>query len=40
MFVRRARQLMAEVAEDERPVLEEAFREVLTRFRAFSGGEQ
>jgi len=40
MFVRRARQLMSEVAEDERPVLEEAFREVLTRFRAFSGGEQ
>ena len=40
MFVRRARQLMSEVVEDERPVIEEAFREVLTRFRAFSGGEQ
>jgi hypothetical protein len=40
MFVRRARQLMTEVKEEERPVIEQAFREVLTRFRAFSGGEQ
>ncbi|APG27382.1 hypothetical protein A7E78_05725 [Syntrophotalea acetylenivorans] len=40
MFVRRARKLMAEVQDDERPVIEHAFREVLTRFRAFSGGDQ
>ena len=40
MFVRRARQLMTEVDEGERPVVEEAFREVLTRFRVFSGGQQ
>lgn len=40
MFVRRARQLMTEVKEEERPVIEQAFREVLTRFRTFSGGEQ
>ncbi len=39
MFVRRARQLMAEVNEEERLVVEQAFREVLTRFRAFSGAE-
>ncbi len=40
MFVRRARKLMSEVEDDERPVIEHAFREVLTRFRAFSGGDQ
>lgn len=40
LFVRRARKLMAEVGEQERSVVEEAFRDVLIRFRAFSGGDQ
>ncbi len=40
MFVRSARKLMAEVQDEERPVIDRAFREVLTRFRVFSGGEQ
>ncbi len=40
LFVRRARQLMAEVGEQERSVVEEAFRDVLIRFRAFGGGDR
>lgn len=39
LFVRRARRRMAAAATAEREVLEEAFREVLVRFRAFGGGE-
>lgn len=38
VFVRRARRLLAELPAQERPVVEEAFREVLTRFHAFPGG--
>jgi DNA repair protein SbcD/Mre11 len=38
VFVRRARQLMGEIPSDQKPVVEEAFREVLVRFHAFGGG--
>jgi hypothetical protein len=37
VFVRRIRQLMDESPAGERAVVEEAFREVLVRFNAFSG---
>lgn len=40
LFVRRARQLMQEVSPERRETVEEAFREVLVRFRAFGGGER
>lgn len=40
LFVRRARRLMEEIAPERRPVLEEAFREVLVRFHAFEGGAE
>jgi exonuclease SbcD len=40
VFVRRARELMARADEEQQVVLEEAFREVLARFRAFGGEEQ
>lgn len=41
VFVRRARQLLAESPPERRPVVEEAFREVLVRFNAFGpGGEK
>ncbi len=39
LFVRSARQRIAAAAPEEREILEEAFREVLVRFRAFGGGE-
>lgn len=38
VFVRRARRLMEEASEERKPLVEEAFREVLVRFRAFGGG--
>jgi DNA repair exonuclease SbcCD nuclease subunit len=38
VFVRRARRLMEEASEEQKPLVEEAFREVLVRFRAFGGG--
>jgi hypothetical protein len=37
VFVRRARQLMAEAPSDKRQVIEDAFREVLIRFQSFGG---
>ncbi len=40
LFVRRARQLLEEVPAAERPLVEEAFREVLVRFRAFGRGTE
>lgn len=40
VFVRRARELLARTDQERREVVEEAFREVLARFRAFDGGEQ
>ncbi len=40
LFVQRVRRLMEDMPEEERPVMEEAFREVLVRFRAFDGGSQ
>lgn len=40
LFVRRSRRLMEEIAPERRPVLEEAFREVLVRFHAFGGGAE
>lgn len=39
MFVRRARKLMEQSPESQRPVIEEAFREVLVRFHVFGGGK-
>ncbi|WP_432821287.1 metallophosphoesterase family protein [Trichloromonas sp.] len=38
VFVRRARQLMAEASPERRQVVEDAFREVLIRFQSFGGG--
>ncbi|MBE0598573.1 MAG: DNA repair exonuclease [Desulfuromonadales bacterium] len=38
VFVRRARRLLEELPPEQRPAVEEAFREVLTRFHAFGGG--
>jgi DNA repair exonuclease SbcCD nuclease subunit len=38
VFVRRVRQLMEEAPPERRPVIEEAFREVLVRFHLFGGG--
>jgi DNA repair exonuclease SbcCD nuclease subunit len=38
VFVRRARRLMEEVPAEQKDLVEEAFREVLVRFRAFGGG--
>lgn len=38
VFVQRARRLLAEVPAEQRPMVEEAFREVLVRFRHFGGG--
>ncbi len=40
VFVRRARQMMERAEGEQRDILEEAFREVLARFRAFGGGER
>ncbi len=37
VFVLRARRLLAEVPAEQRPLVEEAFREVLVRFRHFGG---
>ena len=37
VFVRRTRQLLGQATEKERTIIEEAFREVLVRFRAFGG---
>ncbi len=39
VFVRRCRQRMQEVPAEKRGVIEEAFREVLVRFKACEGGE-
>lgn len=39
VFVRKVRQLLAETPEERRAVVEEAFREVLVRFRVFGGGD-
>lgn len=38
VFVRRARRLMEESTDEQKALVEEAFREVLVRFRAFGGG--
>ena len=38
VFVRRVEELMGQIAADDKPVLEEAFREVLARFQRFGGG--
>ncbi|MFA5516696.1 MAG: DNA repair exonuclease [Desulfuromonadales bacterium] len=40
LFVRRARHLLEEAPAAERPLVEEAFREVLVRFRAFGRGAE
>lgn len=40
VFVRRARRLMEEVSPERQPLVEEAFREVLVRFRVFGGADQ
>ncbi|HKK02078.1 MAG TPA: hypothetical protein VJ955_07920, partial [Desulfuromonadales bacterium] len=39
VFVRQVRRLVAETPAERRAVVEEAFREVLVRFRAFGGDE-
>jgi DNA repair exonuclease SbcCD nuclease subunit len=39
VFVRQVRRLLADTPEERRAVVEEAFREVLVRFRAFGGGD-
>lgn len=39
LFVRRARERMAEASDEEKEIIELAFREVLVRFHAFGGGD-